>query len=277
MAITAKQVNELRKSTGAGMMDCKKALVEADGDMEQAVEILRKKGQKVSAKRAERDASEGAVFAKANDSTAVLIELNCETDFVARNDDFQGLGNTILGIAFDKKPGSLEDLKALPMEDGRPISDHLTDAMGRIGEKIDLSKFEIVSAEGVATYIHPGGRVGVAVAFDGTGGSDVSAIGKDVAMQVAAMRPVAVDKDEVSQDVIDRELRIGREQALAEGKPEHIVDRIAQGKLNKFFKEMTLLNQDFVKDSSKTVAQMLKEHNPNLKVKAFKRLELGSN
>lgn len=276
MAITAKQVNELRKATGAGMMDCKKALVEADGDMNMAVEILRKKGQKVSAKRSDRDANEGSVFAHGNGSSAVLIELNCETDFVARNDDFVNLGKELAAVAFNEAPADLEALLGLSLN-GEVISEVLTNAMGKIGEKITISKFVKESSEGVTTYIHTGGRVGVMVAFEGVGSADVEEIGKDVAMQIAAMNPVAIDKDGVDSSVVEQELKIGREQAIAEGKPEKIIDKIANGKLNKFYKENTLLNQDFVKDSSKTIKQYLKEKGPDLTVKAFHRVQLGGN
>jgi elongation factor Ts len=275
MAITAKQVNDLRQQTGAGMMDCKNALVEADGDFEKAIEILRKKGQKVSEKRVDRDAKEGAVFAQANsaNSEGVMIELNCETDFVARNDDFQGLGNSILEVAASQKPADLDGLLALPLSDGRAIQDHLTDAMGRIGEKIAVRNYAIMSGDYVGTYIHPGARVGVLIAFDG---GDASEISRDVAMQIAAMSPVSIDESNVPQEVIEKELEIGREIARAEGKPEAIIEKIAQGKLSKFFKENTLLNQEFVKDPSKTVAVVIKEQNPNLKVKAFSRMQLGA-
>ena len=277
MAITAKEVNRLRQATGAGMMDCKKALTEAEGDFDTAIEILRKKGQKVSAKRADREAKEGAVFiAESNNGgEAALIELNCETDFVARNDDFQNLGSSIATLALNEKPADVEALKALNL-DGSSVSETLTDAMGRIGEKLDVSKYALISGDQVVSYIHPGSRVGVVVAFEGTNG-DVSAVGKDVAMQIAAMKPVAVDKDGVSQAVIDKEIEIGMDQARQEGKPEQIVEKIAKGKLNKFFKENTLLNQDFVKDTSKTVGKYIEESlGKDVKVKGFELLVLGS-
>lgn len=275
MAITAKQVNDLRQTTGAGMMDCKNALVEADGDFDKAVEFLRKKGQKVSEKRLDRDAKEGSVFAKesASNNEGVMIELNCETDFVAMNDDFQGLGNTILELAFNNKPANLEGLLALPMSDGRPVQDHLTDAMGRIGEKIAVRSYAHLMGDYVGSYIHPGARVGVLIAFEG---GDASGISRDVAMQIAAMAPVAIDKDGVNSDVIEREIEIGKDQARQEGKPEAMLEKIAAGKLNKFFKENTLLAQDFVKDPSKNVETFIKDHNPNLKVKAFSRMQLGA-
>lgn len=245
MAITAKQVNELRKATGAGMMDCKKALVEADGDMDKAVEILRKKGQKVSAKRSDRDANEGSIFAYGDSNAAALIELNCETDFVARNEDFQGLGANLAKAVFEQNPADLEGLLGMNFE-GESVNSTLTNAMGKIGEKITVSKYLREEGEGVVTYIHTGGRVGVIVAFDGVGGIEIEEVGKDVAMQIAAMNPVAIDKDGVDPKIVENELKIGREQALEQGKPEKIIDKIAQGKLNKFFKDNTLLNQDFV-------------------------------
>lgn len=279
MAITAKDVNRLRQATGAGMMDCKKALVEAEGDFDKAVEILRKKGQKVSAKRADREAKEGAVFIKANASAteATLIELNCETDFVARNEDFQKLGESIVSLARAEQPSDVDALKALEME-GKPVDAHLTDAMGKIGEKIDISKYENISGEKVITYLHPGARIGVAVAFEGVGEQDASQVGKDVAMQIAAMNPVAVDKDGVPQEIADKEVEIGKEQARAEGKPEQIIEKIAMGKLNKFYKDNTLLNQEFVKDTSKTVSKYIKEAlGKEVTITKFSRVQLGEN
>ncbi len=276
MAITAKQVNELRKATGAGMMDCKKALVESDGDMERAVEILRKKGQKVSAKRSDRDANEGYIFACGDSNAATIIELNCETDFVARNEDFTGLGEGLVKAAFEQNPADLEGLLGMDFG-GETVESTLTSAMGKMGEKITISKYVREEGEAVVTYIHTGGRVGVIVAFDGADGVDIDEVGKDVAMQIAAMRPLAIDKDGVDPKIVEQELKIGREQALEQGKPEKMVDKIAEGKLNKFFKDNTLLNQDYVKDSSKSVGQYLKEKGPDLKVKAFHRIQLGSN
>ncbi|MEL6673678.1 MAG: translation elongation factor Ts [Bacteroidota bacterium] len=278
MAITAQDVNKLRKATGAGMMDCKKALVEAEGDFDKAVEILRKKGQKISAKRSDREANEGAIFVAANaeGSQAFLIELNCETDFVARNEDFQALGNGIAALAIAENAADLEALKALPF-DGSTVEGSLTDAMGKIGEKLTLSKFEKVSGDKVVTYIHPGARVGVAVAFSGVDGQDVTAVGKDVAMQVAAMNPVAIDEDGVDPSVVQKEIEIGMEVARNEGKPEAIVEKIARGKLGKFFKENTLLNQGFVKDTSKNVKQYIKDElGADVSVNEFKRLQLGA-
>jgi elongation factor Ts len=278
MSITASEVNKLRQVTGAGMMDCKKALTEAEGDFDKAIENLRKKGQKVSDARADREASEGSVFAISSDdkTTAALLELNCETDFVARNEDFQNMGTRFIRAAFSFGATDAESAKALVLE-GRTIQEYLTDAMGRIGEKIDIRRYVTATSERVITYIHPGARVGVLVAFDGVAGVDMDTVGKDVAMQIAAMKPVSVDKEDVPAELAAKELEIGREVARAEGKPEAMLDKIAQGKLAKFFKEQTLMNQEFVKDSSITIAQYLKNANPNLKVKAFYRVQLGTN
>ncbi|MEL6133740.1 MAG: translation elongation factor Ts [Bacteroidota bacterium] len=277
MAISAKDVNRLRQATGAGMMDCKKALVEADGDFDRAIEILREKGQKVSAKRAGREAKEGAVFIKDDgNGEATLIELNCETDFVARNEDFQSLGQSIVELAAAEKPADLEGLKALTLGD-KTVADALTEAIGKIGEKLDLSKFHTVKGEHVVTYTHPGARIGVAVAFAGVAEGDVPQVGKDVAMQIAAMNPVAIDKDGVPSDVVEKEIEIGKEQARQDGKPEQILEKIAMGKLNKFYKENTLLNQEFVKDTSKTVSQYIKDSlGKEATVSEFKRVQLGA-
>lgn len=277
MSISAKDVFKLRNMTGAGMMDCKKALTEAEGDFDAAIDILRKKGQKVAAKRADRDAKEGGIFIATNDAgnKAYIIELNCETDFVAKNDDFQAMGAKFVAAAKENDAADIDSLKAIEL-DGDSIGEHLTSAMGRIGEKIDLSKYETIIGDAVVSYIHPGNRIGVAVAFNGANG-DVEAVGKDIAMQITAMNPVAVDKDEVSDEVKERELRIGREQAVEEGKPEAILDKIAQGKLGKFLKESTLLNQDFVKDTSKSVGKYVKESlGGDAKVTSFKRVQLGA-
>lgn len=275
MAISAQDVNKLRKATGAGMMDCKKALTETNGDFEAAIDLLRKKGQKVSAKRADRETSEGAVFVKADGSKGTLIALNCETDFVAKNDEFVNLGNSILDVAVTKGAGSIEALSAEALSDGRAISEHITDMIGKIGEKIEITSLSSIEADRVVPYIHSNNKLGVLVGLKGAASDEAAEIGKDVAMQIAAMNPVSVDKSGVDQETIDRELAIGKEQALAEGKPENIVEKIAQGKLNKFFKENTLLAQSFVKDSSKTVEQVLKDVDSNLTVAEFKRVAVG--
>ncbi|MEM6273165.1 MAG: translation elongation factor Ts [Bacteroidota bacterium] len=273
--ITAKQVNELRKITGAGMMDCKKALVEANGDIEEAIKILRKKGQKVSEKRADREANEGSVFTTQTDTSAVLVAVGCETDFVARNDDFKNLGASIANLALSSGAADLAALTALKMEDGRSVSEHVTDAIGKIGEKIEIGSYALVTGDAVVTYVHPGARVGVAVAFTGVGDADIAVVGKDVAMQIAAMKPLGVDEGDVDPAVISREREIARDRAIQDGKPENILDRIADGTIKKFLKLNTLVNQEFVKDTSKTVGQYLKEANPDLKVKTFSRLQIG--
>jgi elongation factor Ts len=274
--ITAKDVNELRQATGAGMMDCKKALEQSEGDREKAIDYLRKKGQKIADNRQDRDANEGAIFVAHSHTSATIIELNCETDFVARNTYFQEMGQGIARVAFENNPADNEALLAVHL-DGRAVSEHLLEAMSKIAEKIQIRTYVRLDADRVITYVHPGARVAVAVAFTGVGSEDIEAIGKDIAMQIAAMKPVSVDQADVPADIVAKELEIGRDRALAEGKPEAIVDKIAQGVLQKYFKENTLLAQEFVKDTSKTVAQYLKEANPNLKVKTFSRVQLGGN
>lgn len=276
MAITAQEVNKLRQMTGAGMMDCKKALVESDGDFEKAIEFLRKKGQKVSENRADRQTNEGSVFVQTNadNTVAIVVALGCETDFVAKNDDFQKLGKEILKVASDSQPGSAEELKSMKI-DGLTISDKLTELIGKIGEKIDIVGLEILKGEKVISYIHAGSKLCVLVALKETNGADVAEAGRDVAMQIAAMRPVAVDKDGVDATIIEKELKIGREQAIAEGKPEKIIDKIAEGKLNKFYKDNTLLNQAFVKDNSMNVAKYLDSVSKRLTVETFKRVSVN--
>jgi elongation factor Ts len=275
--ISAADVNKLRQMTGAGMMDCKKALSEADGNFDAAIDILRKKGQKVSAARADRETTEGAVFIKtaANGAEALLIALGCETDFVAKNESFVGLGNSILDAAMAANATDVESVLALTI-DGRPVSEHITDTVGKIGEKIDLRNVEKVSGEKVITYIHSNGKLGVLVAFTGTAGADVAEVGKDVALQIAAMKPIAVDKDGVDSRTVEREIEIGKELARNEGKPEAMLDKIAEGRLNKFYKESTLLNQEFVKDPSKTIAKVLSSVTATLTVKEFKRIAIGA-
>jgi elongation factor Ts len=276
MAITAQEVNKLRQMTGAGMMDCKKALVESDGDFDLAIEILRKKGQKVSEKRADRETKEGSVFIQSNDgnTVSVIVALGCETDFVAKNDDFQNLGKEILKLAYDSKPATVEELKSLKSGD-LTIGDKITELVGKIGEKIDIVAYDVLEGEQVVSYVHAGSKLGVLVSLKGTNGTDVADAGRDVAMQIAAMSPVAVDKNDVDATIVERELKIGREQAIAEGKPEQIIEKIAEGKLNRFYKDNTLLNQSFVKDSSMTVAQYLNTVNKGLTVAKFKRISVA--
>jgi elongation factor Ts len=274
--ISAQDVNKLRTMTGAGMMDCKKALTEAEGDFDKAIEILRKKGQKVSASRSDRDAKEGSVFVKVSDDKkeAVLIALNCETDFVAKNDEFQNLGKLIAETAFAKKPATKEALLA-EVVGGLSLNDKITELVGKIGEKLEVSSFIHMKGEAVVPYIHSGSKLGVLVSLKGVNGKDVTEAGKDIGMQIAAMNPVAVNESEVDKTLIEKEMEIAKAQILAEGKPEHMVEKIAQGKLNKFFKESTLLPQTFVKDSSKTVAQYLDSVTKGLTVVEFKRVAIG--
>ena len=273
--ITAAHVNKLRLQTGAGMMDCKKALTESDGDFEQAVDILRKKGQKVAANRSDRDAKEGLVIAKttSDGKKGVIIVLNCETDFVAKNEAFGQFANTILDLAIQKSPKSIDELKALPFAgNGVTVGEKLIEQIGVIGEKLELSSYEVIEGGKVVAYNHPGNKLATIVGFNKT---NEEAISKDVAMQIAAMAPVAVDKDDVDTRMLERELDIAREQVRQEGKPEDMVEKIAQGKLNKFYKESTLLNQEYIKDSKKTIRQFLAEADKELKVTGFKRIALS--
>lgn len=276
MAISAQDVNKLRQMTGAGMMDCKQALNEANGDFEEAITILRKKGQKISAKRADREATEGAVFALVTDNgnEGFIFALNCETDFVAKNEEFQGLGNTILNAAVENKPEDKEALLALEVK-GSSIAEHITNFTGKIGEKIEVSTYAHVNADKVVIYIHSNAKIGVILGLSGVGSHDVTDLGKDITLQIASMKPIAIDKDGVNPEIIEREIEIGKEQARQEGKPENILEKIALGKLNKFYQENTLLNQQFVKDNSKTIAQIIKEVSPNITVSTFKRIEIG--
>ena len=276
MAISAQDVNKLRKMTGAGMMDCKKALTEANGDFDSAIAILRKKGQKVSASRSDRETNEGMVFINTNaeGTEAILVAIGCETDFVAKNSDFQDLGNSVLQIAVDNKPADIEALKALPM-DGLTVGEKIIELVGKIGEKLEILSLETLTGERVVPYVHAGSKLGVLVALSNAGDADVEAAGKDVAMQIAAMRPIALNADEVPEETKQKELEIGMDQARQEGKPEAMLEKIAQGKLKKFFKETTLLEQAFVKDPKKTVTQYLNEVNKGLTVSAFKRISVG--
>lgn len=274
--ISAADVNKLRQQTGAGMMDCKKALTESNGDFEAAVDYLRKKGAKVAASRQDRDSNEGVVIAKttADGKKGIIVEVNCETDFVAKNADFVAFAESIAAKAIENSPSSLDELTSQELN-GTKISDLIIDQTGKIGEKIGVSKYEVVEADKVVAYIHGNYRLGVLVGFN-QAGAGVDEAGKDVAMQIAAMSPVGVDKNDVDARVIERELEIAKEQIRAEGKPEEMVEKIATGKLNKFYKEQTLLNQDFVKDSSKDVRKFLNEVSNGLTVTSFKRVVLGS-
>lgn len=274
--ISASEVNKLRQMTGAGMMDCKNALVETNGDFEAAVDFLRKKGAKIAAKRADREATEGCVIALTNDarSAGVIVLVSCETDFVAKNENFVAMAKNIATVALENKPADVEALKALTI-DGVSIADRLMEEVAKIGEKIDVTKYELVEGSNVVSYIHGANRMGVLVELSNAANDSNHTAGKDVAMQIAAMNPVAVNRDSVDAKTIERELEIGREQARAEGKPEAMIDRIATGKLEKFFKESTLLAQDFVKDGSLTIEKYLSGVEPSLTVSSFKRVQLG--
>ncbi|MFM7638500.1 MAG: translation elongation factor Ts [Bacteroidota bacterium] len=276
ITISASEVNKLRQMTGAGMMDCKNALVETNGDFEAAVDFLRKKGAKIAAKRADREATEGCVIATTNEArtAGVIVLLSCETDFVAKNENFIALAKNIAAVALENKSADVDALKALSI-DGVSITDRLLEEVAKIGEKIDVSKYELVEGANVVSYIHGANRMGVLVEFNNAANDANLVAGKDVAMQIAAMNPVAVNRDSVDANTIDRELEIGREQARAEGKPEAMIDRIAEGKLQKFFKESTLMAQDFVKDGSMTIEKYLSSVEPGLTVCGFKRVQLG--
>ena len=275
--ITAAEVNELRKKTGAGMMDCKKALVEANGDFEQAIDLLRKKGQKIAANRGDRDAKEGLVLAKAtaDNKKGVMVVVNCETDFVAKNDDFAAFANNILDAVIENGATTVEAAKALTYPGSTlTIADRIIEEVGKIGEKIDLSAVEIIESDLVVAYNHPGNSLASMVAVSKAGDAESEAA-RNVAMQVAAMNPIALNDEGVDAETIERELEIGRDQARQEGKPEAMIDKIAQGKLSKFYKENTLVKQQFIKDNSLTVEAYLKSVNKDLVAVGFKRISLS--
>lgn len=271
--ITSADVVKLRKSTGAGMMDCKHALQEAGGDFEKAVEIIRKKGKLVASKRADREANQGVVLAgvTSDQKSGVMIVLNCETDFVAKNQNFLDFAESILNLALDKQPPDLEKLKSLQLS-GKTVEEAIIEQIGIIGEKIDLSFYHILTAAQVTAYIHPGNKLASVIGLNKTV-SDPQ-VGKDVAMQVAAMDPVAVSQDQIPRNIIDKEIEIGKDQARQEGKPKELLEKIAIGKLNKFFKERTLINQQFIKDNKKTVQQYIQEADKDLAVTGFVRYGL---
>lgn len=275
MAISAQDVKRLREITGVGMMDCKKALLEANGDFEAAIEILRKKGQKVAAKRAEREAKEGLVVTAitGDGKKGAMAEVNCETDFVARNDEFRSFADNVVQVVLNNDPSDLNALSDEKLDSGRTVGDAVTDLTGKIGEKIDVRRFVVIESTDsrIVSYIHPGSRLGVLVEVAGTG--DLEAIGRDVAMQVAALNPIAAFREEVSAEIRDKEVEIAREQARNEGKPEAMLDRISQGKLERYYKDNVLVEQPFVKDGSVTVREMLKS--ADVEVKRFVRFALG--
>ncbi len=280
MTITASQVNELRQKTGAGMMDCKKALTEANGDFEKAIEILRKKGASVAAKRAEKSANEGMVKTKisGDKSTGIIVEVNCETDFVAKSEDFVSFTENVLETVDSKRPANVQEL----LKDAN-LKAKMSDLLGKVGEKIEISRFAIEKAENgvIVDYVHLGSKLGVLVRFDNAGkaANEFSEMGKDIAMQVAAMNPICVKREEVPTDIINKEIEIYKEISRKEGKPENILDKIAQGKLNKYYQENCLIEQAFIKDNSKSVGDLLKEfntkHSTNASIKLFHRFHLG--
>ncbi len=273
--ISAADVNKLRQQTGSGMMDCKKALVESNGDFEAAIDILRKKGQKIAANRQDREAKEGYVFGKTSDDGkhGVIVAVCCETDFVAKNADFIKYGESILDLAMKNNPTTIAELKSLKLGN-HTIEESLVEQMGKIGEKIDVVDYQNIQTEKVIVYNHPGYKLSSMVGFN-MSDSSLAVSGRDVAMQVAAMAPVAIDKDDVDPKLIEREMEIAKEQIRAEGKPENMVEKIAQGKINKFFIEYTLLNQQFIKDDKKTIRQFIEGLNKDLKITAMKRVKIG--
>ncbi len=277
MSVTADAVKRLRDMTGAGIMDCKKALEETQGDFEKAIEILRKKGHKMAAARSERTAKEGAVFAATQNGQGHLLLLACETDFVARNADFQAFGKALVQAALQADLQKPEDLATLQVE-GVSFSDKLAELTTRIGEKIEISQWGRLTGDYVTAYIHLGGRIGVLVSLNGTDGltpEQLYEAGQNVAMQIAALRPISVTRQDVPETILEKEREIAREQARAEGKPENLLDKIATGKLEKFFKEAVLLEQEYFRDPQKTVGQYLKSLSPQLSVGKFLRFQVG--
>ncbi|BAV95383.1 translation elongation factor Ts [Ichthyobacterium seriolicida] len=273
--VTATEVNNLRKITGSGMMDCKRALVKADGDFDKAIEILRKEGQKIAAKRSDRNSSEGVVLAKVNDdgNIGVLISLNCETDFVAKNENFIKLADSFVDLALKSDVSSKEEFLKASYE-GISVEEEISKQIGVIGEKIEIGTFDKITSPFVGHYIHTGNKIASLVSFsEKTQG--IESVGKDVAMQIAAMNPLALDEGDISKETIEKELEIIKEQLRGEGKPEDILEGISKGKLNKFFKDNTLVNQIFIKDKDLTVGDYVKKHNPNLKLTSFKRSAIG--
>ena len=272
--ISSADVARLRKVTLAGMMDCKKALEESNGDFNKAIEIIRKKGQAVANKRADRDATEGVVLSKVSPDgrSGALTVLNSESDFVAQNAEFLALAGKILDLALTRKPENLDALKALPMENAT-VGEKVTEFVGIIGEKLELAYYEKIEAAHVQAYVHPGNRLATLVGFSKAGVD--AQVYKDIAMQIAAMNPVAIDKDDVPANVISQEIEIGKEQARREGKPEEMLEKIAQGKLSKFYKDSTLLNQEFIKDNKMNIRQYLQSVDKQLTVTAFKRYTLN--
>lgn len=276
VAISAADVNKLRQITGAGMMDCRKALMESGGDFEKAIDYLRLKGQKVAANRSDRDAKEGVAVAVATPDAkyGIIVQLSAETDFVAKNQEFIDFANDIAEAALHNMPNDIEALKALPLS-GATIGEKLLEMVAKIGEKIDVVRYEQVNADAVIPYIHGNYRIGVLVGLNQAENDAIKAAGRDVAMQIAAMNPLGVDADSIAPEVVEREKALAIEQIVAEGKPADMAEKIAAGKLNKFFKDNTLLNQPFVKDNGITVADYLKAAAAGLTVTTFRRAAIG--
>ena len=272
MAVTMADISRLRSMSGAGMMDCKSALEEAGNDFDKAMEIIRKKGQAVAAKRSDREAAEGCVLAVNDKDFAAIIAVKCETDFVAKNADFIAMAQSFLDTAISSKPANKEELLAIKLSDGRTVENHITDRIGVTGEKMELGFYEFVKGAATVAYIHPGNKLATIAAFSKEVDHQVA---RDIAMQIAAMNPVAITPAEVSQKVIDTEMEIARDKARQAGKPENLLDKIAEGALHKFYKENTLLQQEFVKDSKLTIEQYLKQQDKDLTVTAFKRITLN--
>ncbi len=276
MAITASDVNKLRQQTGAGMMDCKNALVEANGDFETAIDILRKKGQKIAAKRGDNEAKEGVILAQASTDgkSGVILALNCETDFVAKNEGYVNLVQSFLNVALESLPETADALKALKYDDKLTVEEKITEQIGVIGEKLDLSSYAVIKAEKVVAYNHPGNQLATLVGLNKSA-EGIEEAGRQVAMQVAAMSPIAINKDGVDAKTIEREIEVGKELAIQEGKPADMAEKIAMGRLNKFFQENTLLSQAFVRDNKLTVEQFLDSTEKGLTVTDFKRFSLN--
>ena len=276
MAITASEVNKLRHQTGARMMDCKNALVESNGDFETAVDVLRKKGQKIAAKRGENDAKEGIIIAQSTEDSkaGVIVTLNCETDFVAKNSGYVQLVQSLVDLALDSLPKSLDELKGLAYNEKLSVEEKITEQIGILGEKLDLSAYALLESEKVVAYNHPGNQLATLVALN-INSDNADDAGKQVAMQVAAMNPIAVNKDGIDSKTIEREIEVGKDQAIQEGKPAEMAEKIAMGRLNKFFKENTLLSQPFVRDNKQTVEQFLNTTENGLTVSEFKRFSLS--
>lgn len=281
MEISAVQVKALRDNTGAGMMDCKKALTESNGDIDKAIEFLRKKGAATAEKRMDRSANEGIILTTIEGKKGFMVEVDCETDFVARSEDFLNFANYVLSVLKAHTPSDMETLLAIN-HNGRAVSEFLSETIGKIGEKIEVKRFSTFETDGIlADYIHPGSKLGVMVELSGADKDPaaVASLAKEIAMQIAAMNPVAVLRDEVPREIVEKELEIYRQQAKDQGKPDNMLDKIAQGKLAKYFQEFTLLEQSYIRDASKTVKDYIDEVGKSLghsiKVVRFKRFHIG--